>query len=136
MDVLDPWDDAAEIAKRLHRPGSTLVVLIGAEAWCEKCRNLRPHFEHLRSQLSAHVVALWMDLEDHSEFLGDYIPESLPEICIYQRGMLVSKQSLDGTEQSLRHALSAVPEQNLPVGNDPGVFERLTQQDWAHSSKP
>lgn len=97
MKPLDPWDDAAEIATRLHRPGSVLMVLIGAEAWCQKCRDLRPHFDALRTQLPANVVALWMDLEEHAEFLGEYVPESLPELCIYRSRKLSQKTILDGS---------------------------------------
>ncbi|QIL80757.1 thioredoxin family protein [Diaphorobacter sp. HDW4A] len=131
MGALDPWDDASEIAIRLNRPGAVLMVLIGAEAWCERCRNLRPYFEDIRNQLPQYVVALWMDLEDHAEFLGDYIPESLPELCIYRSKTSIQKSLLDGSPESLLNALQ-MPTTATKVGQeDPGIFERLVQEDWA-----
>lgn len=131
MGALDPWDDASEIARRLNQPGSVLMVLIGAEAWCEKCRNLRPYFEGIRSQQPEHIVALWMDLEDHAEFLGDYIPESLPELCIYRSRALAQKILLDGSPESLYHALQTPAATVKASLEDPDIYRRLVQENWA-----
>ena len=132
--VFDPWNDAAEIGRILARPSGQLILVLGAEAWCEKCQSLKSSFEELALQAPTHVVMLWLDLEEHAEFLGDYIPDSLPELCIYQRGMLVTKALLDGTEQSLHEAVTATHDAKSLVGDDPKIFERLVRQDWAQSS--
>lgn len=131
MNALDPWDDASEIARRLRGPGSVLLVLIGAEAWCDKCRNLRPHFENMQADLPPHFVALWLDLENHAEFLGDYIPESLPEFCVYRSGQLVKKVLLDGSRESLQQVLQTPISLALDGLGDPGIYARLVQEDWA-----
>jgi len=83
--LLDPWSDAATIAARLSSPGARLVMIIGAEAWCHACRTLRPAFESLaRQQEAANDVWLWLDLEEHAEFLDDFIPDNLPLLFVYQ----------------------------------------------------
>ncbi|QIL82706.1 thioredoxin family protein [Diaphorobacter sp. HDW4A] len=131
---LDPWSDAVTISNILFKTTSKLMVVIGAEAWCEKCQLLKPAFDELAYQAPPHVVMLWLDLEEHVEFLGDYIPETLPELCIYQRGVLVRKVTLNDTEQSLHEALTGAHDAKSPVGEDPGIFARLVRQDWAQSS--
>jgi thiol-disulfide isomerase/thioredoxin len=133
MGIFDPWDDAQSIAQCLKKPGSLLVVVIGAEAWCEKCKALKPFFDAQAGHVPEHVVFLWLDLEDHADFLGDYVPESLPQLCVYQRGKLIRKVVLDGTPESLRKALQSHPSgvSALGDGNDPGIYQRLVQQDWA-----
>ena len=84
---LNPLHDAAEIATRLHAPNAELLIVIGAEAWCEKCQRLRPVFEQLcRSRLPPYVLWMWMDLEDHAEFLGDFVPPDLPLMLRWRSG--------------------------------------------------
>jgi thioredoxin-like negative regulator of GroEL len=130
-ELLDPWTDAAFIANKLDSARSRLIAIIGAEAWCEKCRSLKPHVETLAQQAADRDIVLWFDLEEHQEFLGTYIPESLPEVLVYQRGQLVSRSLLpDGTENSLLIALQRMPP-NETGHEDPGIAQRLMQQDWA-----
>jgi len=130
---LDPWDDASLIAERILAPGGRLIVVIGAEAWCEKCRKLRPHFDELARLARDPDTILWLDLEEHQEFLGQYIPESLPEVLIYSNKRLVSRSLLpDGERESLIEALRKRPARSFEnIGEDPGIAQRLTQQDWA-----
>jgi thiol-disulfide isomerase/thioredoxin len=45
--LLDPWSDASQLAQRLQQSNSRLLILIGAEQWCAKCRDLRPQFDNL-----------------------------------------------------------------------------------------
>ncbi|MDR2093085.1 MAG: thioredoxin family protein [Azoarcus sp.] len=128
---LDPWNDAALIADRLESPTNRLIVVIGAESWCEKCRNLKPHFEELARQAPAQDIMLWFDLETHQEFLGSYIPESLPEVLIYRNTCLAARSLLpDGKRESLLAALRmACPDR--AETNDPGIARRLAREDWA-----
>jgi len=130
-ELLDPWNDAAHIAARLGGPTNRLIVVIGAESWCEKCRNLKPHFETLARQAPGSDIMLWFDLEEHQEFLGSYIPESLPEVLIYNNMRLIARSSLqDGNEETLRAALQAMPPDKTAT-EDPSIAQRLAQQDWA-----
>jgi thiol-disulfide isomerase/thioredoxin len=129
-ELLDPWNDAAFIAGKLGVPYNRLTVVIGAESWCEKCRKLKPHFDALARQAPATELMLWLDLEEHQEFLGDYVPESLPEFLLYRDMQLILHRLLaDGSEEALYAALQAAPEK--PAIADPGIARRLAQRDWA-----
>lgn len=126
--TLDPWRDAETIAYRLGRTGSRLVVVLGAEAWCQKCRDLRPAFDRLAAQSHEADLWLWLDLEDHAEFLGEHIPEDLPMLLVYSGATLSTQRRVDSPEDLLRW--------DRPDGAgvkpiDPGIRDRLLQQDWA-----
>lgn len=133
MRVLDPWDDAALLAQRLQRNGAALVIVLGAEAWCDKCKTLKPFFDEQASMAPESMVLLWLDLEEHAEFLGEYIPESLPELIVYQRGRLTHKTLLNGEPESFVQALRSPPGPAATPGSadDPGIYRRLIQPDWA-----
>ena len=131
--LLDPWNDAALIAKRLSLPGSRLIVIIGAEQWCDKCRQLKPAFEALASQLNDNNVLLWLDIEDHQEFMGSYMPEDLPELHIYDQGKLVHCQVIQALGLHEVQALLKIPVSKLrPLSTGPGITQRLMQADWAN----
>lgn len=86
--LLDPWDDAATIARRLEE-GGRLIIVIGAEEWCTSCRALKPVFQSVANdETNDRDVPLWLDLEEHAEFLGGFVPPSLPFLLVYQRGVL------------------------------------------------
>lgn len=90
MPTLDPWDDALELARRLQAPDAELLVVIGAQAWCDKCKRLKPAFEALCAQaMGDHVLWLWLDLEDHADFLGGFIPPDLPLLLRWRQGVCV-----------------------------------------------
>jgi thiol-disulfide isomerase/thioredoxin len=130
-ELLDPWDDAARIADRIAAPGSRLIVVIGAESWCGKCRSLKPVFEKLARRAQDSNLMIWFDVKEHQEFLGSYLPESLPEALVYEGLRLVSRSLLlDGDEASLLAALRT----DLPdcaEAEDPGIARRLARKDWA-----
>ncbi len=92
----DPWLDAADIAERLQQPEGTLVAVIGARAWCAKCRLLHSEFARLAGLSKAsNTVWLWLDLEDHSEFLGRFVPEDLPLLLHLRGGQLVEAGAIE-----------------------------------------
>lgn len=129
--LLDPWDDAAGIASRLSLPGARLVFIIGAEAWCETCRTLRPVFESLaREQATQDDVWLWLDLEDHAEFLDDFIPESLPLMIAYQDDRLTHALVPDEITVPALAALLGETEriEHLSI---PDLRSRFLVVDWA-----
>lgn len=130
-ELLDPWDDAAHIAARIGMPGNRLVVVIGAESWCEKCRHLKSAFEEVARRAPVSDTMLWFDMEEHQEFLGQYLPESLPEVLIYKGTRLVSRSLLaDGDGAALLAFLWANPPDRV-MTEDPGIAQRLARKDWA-----
>ncbi|NMG72729.1 thioredoxin domain-containing protein [Parazoarcus communis] len=128
---LDPWNDAALIAGRLGSPYNRLIVVLSAEAWCEKCRQLRPHFDAIALDAHERELMLWLDIEDHLPFIGDYLPASLPELLIYRSTTLEYRQVIESNLNALDAALSAPP--MADPGPDPGIANRLALQDWAQA---
>jgi hypothetical protein len=129
---LDPWLDAARIASQLQATDAELLVALGAEAWCEKCRNLRQPFEALCvAQAPANCTWLWLDLEEHEEFIGDFVPEDLPLLLRYRAGELVRAVVLEGvdTEPELRDRLREVPIPDVA----PDLWRAFTNKDWARA---
>ena len=87
MPTFDPWTDAETLARHLQQAEAELLVVIGAEAWCDKCRRLKPAFEALcAAAMPEHAAWLWLDLEDHADFLAGYIPPDLPLLLRWREG--------------------------------------------------
>jgi hypothetical protein len=90
MPAFDPWNDAQALAQHLQRPDAELLVVIGAEAWCDKCRRLKPLFDALcASAMPDRAAWMWLDLEDHSDFLAGFIPPDLPLLLRWRAGACV-----------------------------------------------
>ena len=90
MPSFDSWNDAQALARHLQRPDAELLVVIGAEAWCEKCRRLKPAFETLCAAAMPEQAAwMWLDLEDHRDFLDGFIPPDLPLLLRWRAGVCV-----------------------------------------------
>jgi len=66
------------------------MIVIGAEAWCQKCQRLRPAFEAVcKVTVPPHVAWLWLDLEEHADFLSGFIPPDLPLLLRWRDGLCV-----------------------------------------------
>ena len=117
---LDPWLDAKTLAQRLSEPNSTLVVVIGALAWCQKCRDYLPIFEAQAANAPEHHSHVWLDLEEHTAFLGPFVPDDLPLQLTYESSQLAHALVL---RTSGEHALQHM--------RDPGIYARLCVHDWA-----
>lgn len=125
---LDPYRHAKQIADRLHQPGASLIVVLGAEAWCQRCREARHHFARQSRELAqASFTSLWLDLEDHAEFLGGFVPEDLPWVLAYRDGRLRASFAWNaGTELDRLEA-------GTDMGSQPGpdIWSALRAADWA-----
>jgi len=78
--------------------------------------------------MPAHDLPVWLDLEEHADFLGDYLPQDLPELLVYRSEKLVQRECLESIEQ-LNKYLHA-PEQAFAIDADPQLASLLMQQDW------
>ncbi len=125
---LDPWTHAREIAERLAQPSARLVIVLGAESWCEKCRVFRAVFDDWAIQAEPPEIRLWLDLEEHAEFIGAYLPPSLPMLFAYEGGRLSHAEVL---EPGVTIDSVLVGERAPNNFADPGILERLLQADWA-----
>lgn len=128
--LLDPWDDASTIAARLQSPGAELTVVLGAEAWCDKCRRLRPAFDALQAaQPAAEGAVLWLDLEDHAEFIGRFVPEDLPLLLRWRAGVCVQAAVLLDADGQ---AATGWQLQERPVPPDvPDLWAGFSRGEWA-----
>jgi Thioredoxin len=129
MALLDPWADTAKIAQQLQRPEAELVVVLGAALWCGKCQRLKPLFEALHpTQSSSESVWLWLDLEDHAELLGGYLPDDLPLWLRWRNGRCVQAGLLKDIDVTRQPPLSL---QTVPVPGDlPKLWAGLATGDW------
>lgn len=127
--IFDPWADARLIAERQQLPGARLVVFLGAEAWCEKCRTLRPHMEAQAASASWNDTWVWLDLEDHAEFLGDYVPDDLPQLIMYEGAALTACHVLELSSGSIAGAVRMQPIE-ASTKADPGIRANLLREDW------
>jgi thiol-disulfide isomerase/thioredoxin len=131
--LLDPWEHAQLIAQRLGQPNAQLIVVIGAEQWCTKCAELRPKFEALATQAAQSSqakqrVTLWLDLEDHAEFLGSFIPPDLPLMLRWQAGQCVHAVIISAIEPNQQPAMT-LQEAEIPT-DLPDLWRELTQANW------
>ena len=128
---LDPWSDAAEIAGRLASPSARLVLMLGAEGWCEICRIFRPVFDAIAQQRAGQQETwLWLDLEEHAEFLGDYIPDNLPLLVVFNGAQLTHAVSGGRVTAATLEELLAQP-YRIEHSALPDFRERLMSADWA-----
>lgn len=128
---LDPWSDAAEIACRLALPSARLVLMLGAEEWCEKCRMFRPVFDAVAKQrASQNEIWLWFDLEEHAEFLSDYIPEGLPLLVSYKGAQLTHAVVAAHVSAPALEKLLTQP-RSIEHDDLPDFRGRLMSSDWA-----
>ena len=129
--LLDPWTDAATIATRLNGPSARLTLIIGATGWCETCRTLKPVFESLAAEHGEkNNTWLWLDLEDHAEFLEDFIPDSLPLLVSYRGDQLTHAVVPSFITAA---AIAELLAQSTSIEQDsvPDIRTRLMAVDWA-----
>lgn len=144
MPKFDPWSDAQPLATQLQHPNAELLVLIGAESWCQKCQTLKPRFEALSAAATgAHVAWMWLDLEDHAEFLGGFVPPDLPLLVRWRAGTraqvaVVENILPEGASDAaagmgrvvLRPVTSGLDGETLDV---PDLWREFTAQAWAQA---
>lgn len=129
---LDPWHDASRLAARLAGDDALLFIAIGAEQWCARCRALRPAFDAMAQAAPDDETWLWLDIEDHADFTGDYFPENLPVLLAYRGERVLLHRLIDDGATSLDDLAAAARAQQAAGGSaDPGIRGRLLVADWA-----
>lgn len=86
--LLNPWNDFHHIQASLDSMEPLLIVALGA-SWCHKCAPLKDKFIDLAENDVSAAKWLWLDLDEHCEFLGNFSPETIPLIWIYQGKNLI-----------------------------------------------
>lgn len=127
--MFDPWLDAQRINQRLRIPGALLTVGLGAEGWCERCIELRPVFE---KSMDEQETRLWLDLDEHAELIGHYVPEDLPMVLQWRDGHLVRIAVLEGAHASSASDVPTGQLRELPLSTEcPNLWLALTSENWA-----
>lgn len=125
----DPWLDAAALAHALQSPQAQLCVILGAQAWCSKCRLWYPHFIAFAAE-HPDLTCLWLDLDDHAEFLDGFIPADLPLLLCWRGGQLSAAQPLSKAGDSAELAALCAQNTSLPDQGWPNLWQRFCKVDW------
>lgn len=72
--------DTPDLHTRLSTPESLLVACLCAD-WCGTCREYQPKFAELSARFPQ-CAFVWIDIEEHSEFVGDEDIENFPTLLI------------------------------------------------------
>lgn len=136
MPTFDPWNDAQALAHHLAQPTAELLVVIGAESWCQKCKRLKPAFDTLCNQsMPAQVAWMWLDLEDHADFLDGFIPPDLPLLMRWRAGQCVQVAVVEDIQPELppaeRVRLRTLPSDGPDDVAPPDLWESLKAVGWA-----
>lgn len=80
MAALDPVAQRDLIIAKLNTPGTLLVACLCA-AWCGTCREYQQAFDALADS-HPEMCFVWVDIEDHGDWLDDHDIENFPTILI------------------------------------------------------
>lgn len=131
--LLDPWENAAEIANQLNNPGTALVIGLGAE-WCQRCTDFKPGFLQLAAT-EKNILWLWYNLEEHEELLGDFYPETLPLVWVYQGPKLIRYGTPDDSSPNQAHDLvefiNRIPVMTSAPSPTNDIRHYLVTPNWA-----
>ncbi|MGV8834871.1 hypothetical protein [Cellvibrio sp.] len=94
INLLDAWNDFSKIKYILNNETESIVILLGA-SWCHKCDPVKKSIMRMIKDATPAVHWLWLDLEDHCEFLGNFSPETIPLVWVYQGDNLIRHGAVD-----------------------------------------
>lgn len=122
INLLDAWNDFSRIKHILNNKTESMVILLGA-SWCHKCDPVKKAIMRMTQNATPAIHWLWLDLEEHCEFLGNFFPETIPLIWVYQGEHLIRHGVVDEKTvaeldfldfiQSIPVVSSATPESNV-----------------------
>jgi thiol-disulfide isomerase/thioredoxin len=97
--LLDAWNDFSKIKHILNNKAESIVILLGA-SWCHKCDPVKKSITRMTQHDTPTVNWLWLDLEDHCEFLGNFSPETIPLVWVYQGEHLIRHGVIEENKDS------------------------------------
>lgn len=116
--------DAAALAQRVDSLPQGLVVACYCAAWCDTCRDYQSGFRAVSEKLPQHTF-VWVDIEDHPQWLGDHDVEDFPTIVLQDAtGTVFFGEQLPYPEH-LERLIQAFEQRRTPVVDGPPMIRGL-----------
>ncbi len=121
MPVFNPQHHTAELQRALQGLDG-LIVACYCAAWCDSCKKYQPDFNALAKQHAQHVF-VWIDIEEHPEWLGDEDVENFPTLLIQGPQGNLFFGPLQPNISHLARLLSSLDSESPPVlGGPPSLL--------------
>ncbi|WP_219860854.1 thioredoxin family protein [Candidatus Pandoraea novymonadis] len=82
MAILDPVTDRADLQTAIATPQTRLIACLCTD-WCRICREYREAFDTLSAR-RPDLYFIWIDIEKHGDWLGDFEIENFPTLLIQE----------------------------------------------------
>lgn len=106
-----------------------LVACLCAQ-WCGTCRDYQSLFDQLQTEF-APVKFVWVDIEDHADWVDPIEVENFPTLLIAQGERPVFFGTLTPHIETLRRLIQSQMQSDTPFKGDPevqGLVSRLRSQ--------
>lgn len=110
-------------------PSDMLVACLCAQ-WCGTCRDYQSLFDQLQAEF-APVKFVWVDIEDHADWVDPIEVENFPTLLIAQGERPVFFGTLTPHIETLRRLIQSQMQSDTPFKGDPevqGLVSRLRSQ--------
>lgn len=114
INLLDAWNDFSKIKHILNNKKESIVIVLGA-SWCHKCDPVKKIIERLTENATPTAHWLWLDLEEHCEFLGNFSPETIPLVWVYQGEHLIRHGTIDENNDANLNFIEFI--QSIPIAD-------------------
>lgn len=114
INLLDAWNDFSKIKHILNNKTESIIILLGA-SWCHKCDPVKKSIMRMTENVTPSVHWLWLDLEGHCEFLGNFSPETIPLVWVYQGEHLIRHGAVEDDKDSELDFFEFI--QSIPIAN-------------------
>ncbi len=107
-------------------PSDMLVACLCAQ-WCGTCRDYQSLFDQLQAEFAL-VKFVWVDIEDHADWVDPIEVENFPTLLIAQGETPLFFGTLTPHIETLRRLIQSQMQSNTPFKGDPevrGLVSRL-----------
>lgn len=130
---LDPWTDAARIARQLAMPDCRFVAAVGSQS-CLHCSFLHEAFCQFGRSAPAADLWLWLWQEEHGEFLRGLQRVAPPQLWLYRGQQLLrcgepAPDAFVAGAEALLQSVALYTSGPVPASLD--LRARLLVPDWA-----